>query len=46
MSLVLSRRALLLGATATLAGCDRLAQHESVRRFSLLRISTNGRNVA
>jgi DMSO/TMAO reductase YedYZ molybdopterin-dependent catalytic subunit len=31
MSLVLSRRALLLGATATLAGCDRLAQHESVR---------------
>ena len=31
MSLILSRRALLLGATATLAGCDRLAQNESVR---------------
>ena len=31
MSLILDRRALLLGATATLAGCDRLARNESVR---------------
>ena len=31
MSLILDRRTLLLGATATLAGCDRLARNESVR---------------
>lgn len=31
MSLILGRRALLLGAAATLAGCDRLAKNEAVR---------------
>ncbi|AMK24611.1 MULTISPECIES: molybdopterin-binding protein [unclassified Sphingobium] len=31
MSLILSRRALVLGAAATLAGCDRLASNETVR---------------
>jgi len=31
MSLIFDRRTLLLGATATLAGCDRLARNESVR---------------
>jgi DMSO/TMAO reductase YedYZ molybdopterin-dependent catalytic subunit len=31
MSLILNRRTLLFGATATLAGCDRLARNESVR---------------
>ena len=31
MSLILNRRTLLLGATATLAGCDRLAANEHVR---------------
>jgi DMSO/TMAO reductase YedYZ molybdopterin-dependent catalytic subunit len=31
MSLILGRRALILGAAATLAGCDRLARNESFR---------------
>jgi len=31
MSLILSRRMMLLGAGATLAGCDRLARNETVR---------------
>lgn len=31
MSLIFDRRTLLLGATATLAGCDRLARNEGVR---------------
>ena len=30
--MILGRRSLLLGAAATLAGCDRLAQQESVRK--------------
>lgn len=33
MSLILSRRALILGAGATLAGCDRLARQEPVREL-------------
>lgn len=33
MSLILNRRTLVLGAAATLTGCDRLAQHESVREL-------------
>lgn len=32
MSIIITRRALMLGAVATLAGCDRLASNESVRR--------------
>jgi DMSO/TMAO reductase YedYZ molybdopterin-dependent catalytic subunit len=31
MSMILTRRALVLGAATTLAGCDRLAKNESVR---------------
>ena len=31
MSLILNRRSLVLGAAATLAGCDRLAKNETVR---------------
>lgn len=31
MSLILNRRALILGTAATLAGCDRLAKNEAVR---------------
>ncbi|WP_313803475.1 molybdopterin-binding protein [Sphingobium sp.] len=32
MSLILDRRTLVLGAAATLAGCDRLASNEAVRK--------------
>ncbi|WP_030538299.1 molybdopterin-binding protein [Sphingobium sp. DC-2] len=31
MSLIFTRRAIMLGAGATLAGCDRIARHETVR---------------
>ncbi len=33
MSLILNRRTLLLGAAATLSGCDRLARNENVREL-------------
>ena len=45
--MIIARRALLLGATAALTGCDRLARNETVRNALFQpRISTNGHSAA